>query len=116
MKQKEITINGKQYAVAFSLQTIMGYEEITEGKSFFEASFKTVKEQVALIVAAAFTADENTNISVDDILGAKNLEAYKQIADAFVIVSELMGYFFKDTEAEEKSETPTTEDGQGEKN
>jgi len=116
MKQKEITINGKQYAVAFSLQTIMGYEEITEGKSFFEASFKTVKEQVALIVAAAFTADEKTDISVDDILGAKNLEAYKQIADAFVIVSELMGYFFKNTEADTKPKAPAEEESQGEKN
>lgn len=116
MKQKEITINGKQYAVEFSMQTIMNYEEIAEGKSFFEVSFKTVKEQTMLILAAAYTADENTTLSAADLMGDKDMKAYKQLADAFVAVSELMGEFFKDTQAEEKPEPPTTEEGQGEKN
>ena len=59
MTKKEITINGKQYPVIFDMQTIMNFEEVTGGKSFFTENLTTLKNRIALIIAAVTAADEN---------------------------------------------------------
>ena len=48
MKQKEITINGKQYPVIFTLATLSNFEEIT-GKPFFKADLDIIKNRIAII-------------------------------------------------------------------
>ena len=42
-----ITINGKQYPVIFDMQTIMNFEEVTSGKSFFTENLTTLKPPAA---------------------------------------------------------------------
>lgn len=111
---KQITINGKQYPAAFDMQTILNFEEIT-GRSFFTAPFTTLSDKVAVIVAAVFSADANSDISVDAIIGNKDWNACKQILVAFNVVSEEMTAFFPVPEVEKKDEPETTEE-EGPKN
>lgn len=90
---KEITIGGKQYPVAFDMQAIINFEEIT-GRSFFASNFSTLTDKVALIAAAALSADKEADITIEDILGNKDWEACKSIFAAFNTVSEEMAAFF----------------------
>lgn len=103
MKQKEITIQGKQHPVIFTLATISNFEEITN-TSFFEANFNTINNNTALIMAAALAADENTKLTVKDIRGNEDLEAYRQISEAAKIIGELTKDFFKVTEADKQAD------------
>ena len=64
MKQKEVTINGVQYPVVFTLDTLFGVEDILNG-SFFEANFGTLKNRMALVLAAIYSADDKADITVD---------------------------------------------------
>lgn len=105
MKQKLITIAGVQYPVQFDLDTIMLFEEIVE-HSFFGDKFNTLKSQMALTVAAALSADKDTKLSVDVMLGAKDMQAYKEAVEAYAIVMEMAGEFFKIPEVEPKDEKP----------
>lgn len=90
---KQITIKDKQYNVCFDMQTILNFEEIT-GRSFFAATFTNLSDKVALIAAAALSADKEADITIEDILGNKDWEACKQIFAAFNVVSEEMTAFF----------------------
>lgn len=110
MTKKEITIQGKQYPVIFTLATISNFEEITS-QSFFEANLNTVKCRIALIMAAAIAADENTKLTVEGIKGKEDLEAYQQISAAFIVIGELSKEFFKVTEADNQAD----EEEQGDK-
>lgn len=110
MKQAEITIGGKQYPVIFTLATINNFEEIVK-QSFFEANMNTVKNRIALIMAAALAADENTKLTVEDIRGNEDLEAYQQISEAFIVIGELSKEFFKVTDADKQAD----EEEQGDK-
>ena len=110
MIKKEITIAGVQYPVQFDLDTIMLFEEIVE-HSFFADEFKTLKSQMAITVAAALSADKDTKLTVDAILGAKDVQAYKEAVEAYTVVMELAGEFFKVPVVEQQqSEEPATED------
>lgn len=103
MKQAEITIRGKQYPVIFTLATINNFEEIVK-QSFFEANMNTVKNRIALIMAAALAADENTKLTVEDIRGNEDLEAYQQIIAAFIVIGELSKEFFEVTDADKQAD------------
>ena len=103
MKQKEITIQGKQYPVVFDLQTMMNFEEITNGQSFFGANLETLKSRVAIIAAAAISADEKTDLTVEAILGDKDYKAMQQIIAAYNIVMTLASVFFPIPEIEKKN-------------
>lgn len=105
MKQKFITIAGVQYPVQFDLNTIMLFEEIVE-HSFFADSFSTLKSQMALTVAAALSADKDTKLSVDVMLGSKDMQACKEAVTAYAIVMEMAVEFFKIPEVEPKDEKP----------
>lgn len=115
MNQKEITIAGKQYPVVFDMQAIINFEEIAN-KSFFEANLKTLMHQVAAIMGAALAADNKSDITVEAIMGNRDLEAIKQITTAFGVVSELMTPFFEIPEVEPKEEKPADEQGDNQKN
>jgi len=103
MKQAEITIGGKQYPVIFTLATINNFEEIVN-QSFFGANMNTVKNRIAIIMAAALAADENTKLTVEDIKGKEDLEAYQQIGAAFIVICELSKEFFKVTDADKQAD------------
>jgi hypothetical protein len=99
---KEITIGQKRYPVAFDMQAIINFEEIT-GRSFFASDFATLTDKVAVIVSAALSADKKTSLTVDDVLGGKDWEACKIIFAAFNIVSEEMTAFFPVPEIEKQA-------------
>ena len=115
MTQKKITIQGKQYPVEFTMQTMMNFERITNGKAFFKSNFDTLEDKIAIIAAAAFTADEKADITVEAIVGNKDFEAVKQIMTAFNIVAEVMEPFFAIPEIEKKNnpEPPAEEQAEG---
>ena len=115
MIKKEITIAGVQYPVQFDLDTIMLFEELVE-HSFFADEFKTLKSQMALTVAAALSADKDTKLSVDVMLGAKDMQAYKEAVAAYTQVMEMAGEFFKIPEVELKDEKPADDDEEKPKN
>ena len=116
MTQKEITINGKQYPVVFDLQTMMNFEEITNGTSFFVAQLDTLKNRVAIIAAAAISAGNKTDLTVEAILGDKDYKAMQQIIRAFNIVMTLAGEFFPIPVIEKKNNPePSVEDQTDEK-
>ena len=77
MKQKEVTINGVQYPVVFTLDTLFGVEDIIGG-SFFEANFGTLKNRMALVLAAIYSADDKADITVDQL---KEMNPMQMIQD-----------------------------------
>ena len=91
MLKKEIILNGKPVAVSFTLTTLLTYEELTDS-NFFGEQFDKLKERIALIYAAIYTADRETTITVDDILSTDN---WQEIADALTTVMQMAGDFFK---------------------
>ena len=117
MKQKEVTINGAQYPVVFTLDTLFGVEEIING-SFFEANFGTLKNRMALVLAAIYSADDKADITVDALKAMEPMKMIQEVTAAFVAVSELMNEFFRIPEAEKQNEPeepqPSFEESQGE--
>jgi len=114
MQKKEITIGGKQYPIAFTLKTMMNYEEITE-QSFFSASFDNFKERIALIISAIFAADAQADITVEQMANADTWEAAQDIVKAYVAVMELSAIFFKLPDVEPKDE-PAPADAEDDEN
>ena len=90
---KEITINGKQYPVAFNMKTIINFEEITN-QSYFAANLGKLTNQVALIVAAVLSANEKSDIKIETVMGKQDIEAINQISDAFIILLNMSKVFF----------------------
>ena len=111
MTQKEITIGGKTYPVAFSMKTMLNYEEIS-GKPFFGESFDHLKERIALIMSAALTADENTTLTVEELMNGDDWDKVKDILAAYNTVMELCAEFMKIPSVEPKPEKPS-EDEEG---
>ena len=115
MKTKEITIGGKNYPVIFTLATISNFEEIT-GKPFFKADLDIIKNRIAIICAAAIAADENTKLTVEELRGNDDLEAYKQICTVYNTIIEMAAEFFHIPPTEKKeAEQTAAEDEGGEK-
>ena len=117
MNKKEVTINGAQYPVVFTLDTLFGVEDIIGG-SFFEANFGTLKNRMALVLAAIYSADEKADISVESLKAMEPMQMITDITAAFVAVSELTTEFFRIPEAEKQNEPeepqPSFEESQGE--
>ena len=93
MTTSEITINGKQYPVVFSMKTIISFEEIAN-KSFFGVTFDKTTDRIALIVAAILAADEKSPIKIEDVMGNQDVAAIKQISEAFLIILNMSTEFF----------------------
>lgn len=109
MKQKEITIGGQQYPVAFTLKTIDGFERITS-TPFSTANLDLTHNRMALIIAAALTADENTKLTAEAIIGDGDLKALKQITAATTTIMELVTEFFEIGPLDASDTPATTED------
>lgn len=92
-EKNEITINGKQYPVAFNMKTIINFEEIAN-KSYFDSNFGKTTDRIALIVAAVLSADEKSSIKIEDVMGNNDLAAIKQISEAFLIILNMSTEFF----------------------
>lgn len=111
MNKKEITINGVNYPVVFTMDTLMNFERIVK-KSFFESDLKTLVDRMALIFAAVVTADKETKLTIEIMKGNNDMEAIRQIIAAYLIVAEMMDKFFevpevvKKTENSEKADQP----------
>lgn len=88
MKQKTITIDGREYPVVFNMSTLVLYEQ-TVNKSFFGEDFAKLYNRIILIYAAMWAADENVN---SDVL--MQCQDWKGINDAFLTVSEMATEFF----------------------
>lgn len=111
MQKKEITLNGKPVAVSFTIATLLTYEDLTD-RNFFSEQFEKLKERIALIYAAIYTADRNTTVTVDDILNTDN---WQEISEAFTTVMQMAGDFFKlpkVVEDAEKREAVELHDGE----
>lgn len=110
MKQKEIEINGKQYTVVFNLKTLSNFEEITN-QGFFESKLNKTSEKMAIIVAAALAANEDTELTIKELQGNEDWEAYLQINRAYSEVMTLAAEFFPIPEVEkDKDPKPTDEE------
>ena len=103
MKQKEVTINGVKYPVVFTLDTLFGVEDITGG-SFFDVNFGTLKNRMAVVLAAIYSADDKADITVDALKAMEPMQMIRDITAAFVTVSMLMNEFFKIPEVEQQNE------------
>lgn len=117
MKQSIITIDGVNYPVVFTMQTMANFEAVTN-KGFFEANFATVGNRMAIVIAAALAVDENTKLTIEKLRGNDTFDDYKKIVEAFNIVMNLANDFFGIPEVEKKNEQPAEEkkDGEGVKN
>lgn len=85
MIKDTITINNQEVPVMFNLGTILNYEDVT-GKSFFGEKFENTKMRIALIFAAIYSADKDSNIKMDDILA---IEDWQELQAAFAKVLNL---------------------------
>lgn len=115
MKQETITVDGKRYPVIFTLATLSNFEEIT-GKPFFGENLDTIKNRIAIILAAAIAADENTTLTVDALRGKDDWEAYRHIAEWYAVVMQLASEFFHVPEAAKGNDAPQPTEGEPAKN
>ena len=111
MKTKEITINGKQYPVVFTLKTLSNFEEITN-QGFFESKLTKTTERMAIIMSAVLAADKDTTLTIEDIQGQQDWEAYLQITKAYNEVMALASEFFPIPEVEKYKDPEPKEDEQ----
>jgi hypothetical protein len=115
MKQDFIAINGTNYPVIFTLLTLSNFEEITN-KGFFEANLNTTKNRMAMIMAAALAADEDTSLTIEELRGKDSWEDYVQISKAYAVVMKLADDFFPIPEVEQgKDLKPEEQEEEGDK-
>lgn len=112
MNKKEVTINGVQYPVVFTLDTLFGVEDIIGG-SFFDANFGTLKNRMALVLAAIYSADDKADITVDALKAMEPLKMIQDVTAAFVTVSDLMTEFFRIPEVEKANEPEPAKEADG---
>lgn len=112
MTESKITLHGQDYPVAFNLQTIINFEDIA-GHSIFVDNLTTMHSRVAMIMAAVLSADEDTALTINGILGNKDWQAATEIIAAYAIVDSMASDFFKIPEMEkngDETEAPEGED------
>ncbi len=109
MKTRSITINGKTFMVAFTLKTLMNYEQITD-TSFFGATFNKLYERIAIILAAILTVNEDADVTLDDFLNINSAKGVEDILTAFVVINELSDEFFATPKIEPKPEQSTSDE------
>lgn len=112
MKLNYIDINGVAYPVVFTMLTMTNFEAIIN-KGFFKADWNKTTERMALIIAAALAADENTKLNIETLRGKDSFDDYKQIVTAFNVVMTMANEFFE-IPAVEKDKDPNPTDGEQE--
>jgi len=105
MKQTEITINGKQYPIVFNLLTMSNFEEIVN-KGFFEVNLNITNNRMALVMAAVLAADKETTLTVEELRGNDDWEAYMQITKAYTTLMQLADTFFPIPDVAKENEEP----------
>lgn len=110
MKNKEITFNGKSYPVVINMSAMLAYERLM-GKPFLGNSFDLMEDRIALIAAAAFGADENTDFKAEDMMKADNYKEVNEILDAFNVVLKLTLEFFDVPAIERENNQKAENDG-----
>jgi hypothetical protein len=108
--QKVITINGKTYPVAFNMKAIMNYEELNKGQSFFGENFTQMKPRIALIISAVLAADEDTDLTVEELLKGETWEEVQAVITAYNTIMEMIGEFFHIPEVEKSDDDQTDEE------
>lgn len=101
--KKKITLQGKEIPVAFTMGTVLSYEEIA-GHSFFGETFDKLRDRLILVISAIYAADEHSTLKVEDLMGGDD---WQEFNNAFVTVTEMAKDFFKlpdVVEEEEKAE------------
>jgi hypothetical protein len=68
---------------------------------------------MALIIAAALAADENTKLNIETLRGKDSFDDYKQIVTAFNVVMTMANEFFE-IPAVEQGKDPNPTDGEQE--
>ena len=109
MTQKEITINGKTYPVVFTMKTLIGFEDVY-GSTFFGKDFRNLGQKTVLVYAAVVAADEQTDLKLDELMNADNAKTVEEVVDAFKVVDEMAGEFFKTPKVEPQ---PKGDEGSG---
>lgn len=112
MNQKQITLCGKTYQVAFTLDTMIRFEHLLK-RSFLLCNFELLDEQIAVTVCAIFTANPDADISADEVMQADTLAKLKELTDAYAVVKDMVIDFFRDDAAE--TEPKAEDDKEGEK-
>lgn len=115
MTEKEITLHDKEYPVCFDLQTIMNFEEIT-GHSIFGDDLSTMKSRIVIIMSAVLSANPDTDLTIEAIMGDKDWQTAKDIIAAYVIIDALAADFFKIPDIEKQPEITDDEKEDGSKN
>lgn len=111
MKEKKITLSGKEYPVDFNMKTILNFEEIS-GTTFFVETFTTLKSRIALVMASVLTADENTDLTLEVMMGGKDVQAVRDVIQAYLSVNALASKFFEIPEAEKQNQPEQPEDAE----
>ena len=109
MKKKKITIQGVDYPVVFDMQAMLNFESIAN-KSFLGNDFHLTRDRIALIVGAVIAADEDTEITVEKVVGNKDFQAVKEIIEAYNTIMSLAEDFFDIPNVEPKDETQGEEE------
>lgn len=112
---KEVTILGKTYPVVFVLQTILNYENLNKGKSFFGEKFEDTMSRIRLVVSAILAANKDAEINFDELLKIDTWDKTMEIMSAFAVVMELSAKFFHMPEIEPKDEPAPADAEDGEK-
>lgn len=101
-----ITLLGREYPVVFNMDTLLNFEDIMN-RSFFDCRLTTMRERIAMVMAAVFTADEDTTLTVDELKDG-GIDNVRQINEAFAKVMELSKPFFHipDTLTDDAPEKP----------
>lgn len=115
MTTKEITIGGNTYPVAFSMKTMLAFEEIS-GKPFFGERFTNMKERIALIMSAALTANAKTTLTVEELMEGDEWEKVTDILTAYNTVMELCAEFMEIPAVEPQPEKPSEDEEENAKN
>lgn len=115
MKIKEITFNGKSYPVVINMSAMLAFERLM-GKPFLGNTFDLMEDRIALIAAAVFGANADTDFKAEDMMNADDYTKVKEIIDAFDIVLALTLEFFKVPAIEQEGSQKTEDEGKSEKN
>ena len=107
--KKEVTILGITDPIEFTLQTLLNYEELNNGQSFFNAKFESIKERIAIVVSAILAADKDADIDFDRLAKIDNWQQMQEIVAAYVTVMELSTKFFNIPEIEQKHDPAPAE-------
>jgi len=109
MTKQEIQIGNRTLPVVFNMATLLKFEELSD-RPFFGEEFERNQERIYLIYSAIYTADKNTDFTIDDL--TENIQ-WQQVVEAFHTITTMATSFLsvpKVVEDAEKQEADTSDD------